>query len=51
MVLASYNAGETQARAWRGTDQNLDLDKVTFAETHNYILKVLKMEKVYKDRF
>ena len=40
MVLASYNAGETQARAWRGTDQNLD-----------YILKVLKMEKVYNDRF
>lgn len=51
MVLACYNAGETQARAWKGGDKILALSKITFAETRNYILKVKKFQNVYKNRF
>ena len=40
-ILASYNAGRTNVRYWKGTDPKLAIDKIPFKETRNFTRSVL----------
>ena len=50
-VLASYNAGTSNVRKWlenqKYSSDGKTLDKVPYAETHNYIKRVLSYRKIY----
>lgn len=51
-ALAAYNGGEGNLRKWLNiyTDENgkLDVEKIPFEETRNYIKKVKKIYSIYK---
>ena len=55
MMVASYNAGEPQARLWRSycfTDDPAEyLSKVGFQETRNYLRKVFTSRGQYRDLY
>ena len=52
VCLAAYNAGRTRVKTWLG-DKNYSadgktLDKIPYAETENYVKKVLRTQKIYE---
>lgn len=51
-ALAAYNGGSGNVSKWITTDDQgkkyLDVEKIPFAETRNYILRVKKIYKLYK---
>lgn len=49
-VVCAYNAGETVVRKWLGDDDILLESEILFAETRQYLDKVLKFRDVYKNR-
>jgi soluble lytic murein transglycosylase len=44
-ALAAYNAGETNARAWGGS--NLQVDQIPYPETREYVENVLEKREDY----
>ena len=48
-VLAAYNAGEGNVRDWKNGDKLL-IEDIPFEETKNYVKKVLKLKKYYKNK-
>ena len=48
-VLACYNAGEGVVSAWGSSDSFL-IDNIEYAETKNYVKKILKYQRFYQYR-
>ena len=48
-VLAAYNAGEGIVSSW-GDSENFGVDNIKYAETKNYVLKILKYKAFYFGR-
>jgi soluble lytic murein transglycosylase len=48
-ALAAYNGGETNVAAWGGAD--LEEDDIEFAETRDYVDKVLEKREEYRDHY
>lgn len=52
-ALAAYNAGETVVRSWlndtRYSYDQISLYNIPYKETNNYINKIKKCEKIYKN--
>ena len=52
-ALAAYNAGETVVRSWlkdeRYSYDQISLYNIPYEETNNYINKIKKAEKIYKN--
>lgn len=50
-VLASYNAGASNVTKWLGNEKyspdGITLENAPYAETHNYIKRVLRYRKIY----
>lgn len=51
MVIACYNAGEGTVRSWLKDGEPLQKTQIRYQETLNYVEKVLKYKKFYKNRF
>lgn len=51
-ALAAYNGGSGNVAKWIVTDdegkKHLDVDKIPFSETRNYIIRVKKIYSIYK---
>lgn len=50
-VIAAYNAGETNVNKWIKKHKNLTIDDIPFAETKNYVKKVLNNYYKYKELY
>ena len=49
VAVAAYNAGELVVRSWIDENGGLDESKISYRETKNYVLKVKRAFKVYKN--
>ena len=47
-VIAAYNAGETKVLQWLDESGQLDENKIDYAETKNYLIRVKRYMKIYK---
>ncbi|BDU50208.1 lytic transglycosylase domain-containing protein [Haliovirga abyssi] len=50
-IIASYNAGETNVNRWIKKHKKLTIDDIPFAETKNYVKKVLNNYYKYKELY
>lgn len=48
-VICAYNAGESVVRGWLDDEGNLDESKITYSETKNYLKRVRKFYRAYKN--
>lgn len=48
--LACYNAGEGIVCSW-GTPSNFSVEDIKYAETKNYVKKIISLTKLYSSRF
>ena len=46
-AIAAYNAGLGNVQKWIGEDKKLTVDEIKFAETKEYVKRVLKAKKIY----
>ena len=46
-ALAAYNAGMGNVNNWLGADKQLEINKIGFEETEDYVNKVLEAQKYY----
>ena len=55
LALAAYNAGRGNVQSWMrlyGWQQDFsDVEKIPYAETREYVLRVLKYQKKYEDLY
>ncbi len=49
-ALACYNAGEGVVRQW-ASPYDFDMSKIQYPETKQYVIKVLRLKKLYVSRF
>ena len=47
-VICAYNAGEGNVKKWLNFDGKIDIDKIDFVETKNYLMRVKKYLSMYK---
>ncbi len=49
-VLACYNAGEGVVLKWMKDDGKLDIAKIEYKETYNYVKRVQRLKRIYSLR-
>ena len=49
VVVAAYNAGETKVKDWLGENGKLNVEKIDYPETRNYLKKVKGFYQIYKN--
>ncbi|MBR2391195.1 MAG: lytic transglycosylase domain-containing protein [Clostridia bacterium] len=49
VVVAAYNAGETKVKDWLGENGKLNVEKIDYPETRNYLKKVKGYYQIYKN--
>lgn len=49
VVVAAYNAGETKVKDWLDENGKLDVKKIDYPETKNYLKKVKGCYQIYKN--
>lgn len=48
-VICAYNAGETVVKGWLDESGEIDENKIAFAETKNYLNRVMGFYRLYRD--